>query len=190
MRHALSLLRSGVELCLCVGTVLLVLTANGWIARSLFESPEDRLELAASVGDHNQLRAALRDGASINSPGRCGWTPLMLAAQRGDCETAQLCLAAGADVRATGPRRFTALHWAATRGSVPMIQLLLSRRAAIDASDELGNTPLDRARFHGNGDCAAALIGAGARAGSENDAAMGATGVPHSGHRSGVAHRS
>ena len=67
---------------------------------------------------------------------------LIDAAKRSDVEAVRALVEQGLDVNARAADGATALHWAAYRGRVELIQLLIRSHAAVDATNDLGVTPL------------------------------------------------
>ncbi|MGE3273641.1 MAG: ankyrin repeat domain-containing protein [Vicinamibacterales bacterium] len=118
---------------------------------------------AAMAGDHEAVRALLKDGADVNATQGDGVTALHWAARRGDAELARMLIVAGANPRAT--TRFgdyTPLHLAAERGAGDVVAALVAAGANPDALTTTGASPLMLAA--GAGDIAAitALVDAGA----------------------------
>lgn len=65
------------------------------------------------------------------------------------------------NVNAVNPENgFTALHEAAVSGDVQIIKLLLRHKANHSAIDDLGETPLEKARFFGREEVASLLSSA------------------------------
>lgn len=127
--------------------------ANGW-------SPLIR---AVQAGKHALVRRLHEAGASLDSPGADGLTPLHWAAAGGDVATAALLLDLGA---AVDPRcdESTPLQWASFDGEAEVVELLLARGADPDAVDDQGRTALALAARveHGNRRTLDALLRAGA----------------------------
>ena len=107
---------------------------------------------AGLPADPDLMRVLLDSGADATLTHPNGTTVLMAAAGTasgsllGDDEEAlevvKLALEHGVDVNARNDDGDTALHGAAFRGHVPLIQFLVENGAELDATDDLGWTPL------------------------------------------------
>ncbi|MCB9898645.1 MAG: ankyrin repeat domain-containing protein [Planctomycetes bacterium] len=117
------------------------------------EEGETALMLATWQGDAELVRQLVARGAEVDPVGY-GVTPLLVAAEDGQRDALVALLESGADVAARdgGPDGPTALHWAAIidPGTTALVEALLAHGAPLDARDEDGRTPLDRALEHGN----------------------------------------
>lgn len=69
----------------------------------------------------------------------------------GDVAGIQERLAAGDDIAHADAQGFTALHFAAQQSHTDAVAALLAAGAPVDATDQLGNTPLWRAVFNDRG---------------------------------------
>jgi hemoglobin len=108
------------------------------------------LHFASGTGCLDVVASLLRLGTDPNMQDRAGHTPLYCVANECSSETGpelvRALVRAGADVNACGGvTRATALHMAARRGHVEVAQALLDCGAAIEAPDNKGDTPLQRA---------------------------------------------
>ena len=118
-------------------------------------------------GRHPLMVELLIDhGADVNAVNAISETILHHAVQSRDLKVIQLLIAKGVDVNAgttagSYPGQ-TALHFAALTGQVKAAELLLINDAEIDATDQLGYTPLRRAIDNRNADVAMLLIRKGA----------------------------
>jgi ankyrin repeat protein len=90
------------------------------------------------------LALLIARGASVNTKGRNGMTPLLYAAARGHSETGIALLEAGADPTATSKDKESALGFAVGSKTVPLIQELVARGADPLAKNKYGATPLER----------------------------------------------
>jgi len=93
-----------------------------------------------------------------------GRQPLHYAASRGDSVAARSLLDAGADPNFTDDNGYTPLHFAAQENQAAIVTLLLAHHANPSAADVHGNNPLWTAVMHAHGqkECAALLLQAGA----------------------------
>lgn len=115
------------------------------------------LHIASGDGCSEVVALLLRLGTNPNIEDRGGHTALYYVANECASETGAeivgLLVRAGADVNACGgATRATALHMAARRGYRVIARALLDSGAAVDAKDNKGDTPLQRAincRRHG-----------------------------------------
>jgi truncated hemoglobin YjbI len=108
------------------------------------------LHAASAAGCMEIVRPLLRLGMDPNVLDAVGHTPLYSTANECGGKTGpavvEALLAAGADVNARGGvTRATPLHIAARRGFVKIAQTLLDHGAEINARDNKGDTPLQRA---------------------------------------------
>jgi ankyrin repeat protein len=87
---------------------------------------------------------------------------LIDAAKRSDLATARTLVQQGLDVNARAGDGATALHWAAYRDQAELVQLLIKSNAAVNATNDLGVTPLWVASSRGTA-TVAALLAAGAK---------------------------
>ncbi len=108
------------------------------------------LHRCASEQQAATLRLLLEHGATVDSFGHEGETPLHMAAMGGFTEGVRLLLKAGADPNLReGPMGETALHHAAGNLSAGCVRLLMAAGANINAGCYLGRTPLDCAAEDG-----------------------------------------
>jgi ankyrin repeat protein len=98
-------------------------------------------------------------GADIHALDAGDRTPLHLAAEAGNVVEARILLANGAWVNGCSRSHETPLHVTA---SAEVAALLIENGALLDAENDFGRTPLDRAVCFGRVDCVAVLIDAGA----------------------------
>jgi ankyrin repeat protein len=118
---------------------------------------------AAMTGDHEAVRALLKQGVDVNAAMGDGMTALHWAAKKGNVELAQMLLYAGANVKAmTRLGGFTPLIMAAESGNVEMIDMLLKAGAEAKVATSNGTTPLMLAAVAGKADAVKLLIDKGA----------------------------
>ena len=66
------------------------------------KSLQDQLQDAIGLEKVGEVKSLLAAGASPDTPGSLGWTPLMCAAERENVEIIELLLEAGADMNKQG----------------------------------------------------------------------------------------
>jgi len=108
----------------------------------------DRVVVALSTGDVDQVSRMLSSGADVNSTDQGGRTALHYVAADGRVELGILLIAAGADVNARDKKGWTPLHAAAREYRVDIARLLLDHGAFVDPQDTYGNTPLSKAVYY------------------------------------------
>ena len=119
---------------------------------------------AAKSGDHEALRALLKQGADVNAAVGDGMTALHWAAARGDAVMTQMLIVAGANLQAT--TRFggyAPVHVAAERGHADVVRALAKGGADVNAATLNGTTPLMLAAASGDPSSIGALVDAGAQ---------------------------
>jgi ankyrin repeat protein len=116
---------------------------------------ERTFHVAAALGDVEEVRKFLADGADVDLPDKQGWPPLVRAVRNGHTAVVKELIDAGAAVNA---RRGIALHLAASLGDIEMVRLLLDAGADVNACQpSLFATPLDSA-LREEHEAAAALL--------------------------------
>ena len=126
------------------------------------------LHFAAGAGSLDVVAALLQLGTDPNAQARGGHTPLYCVANQCASETGpqvvRALIGAAADVNACGGvTHATALHMAARRGYLEIARVLLDCGAAINAKDNKGVTPLQRALNCRRNDVAQLLLDRGAK---------------------------
>ncbi len=141
----------------------IALCLAAWLAAAPSPSP---VADAAMRGDHDVVRALLRQGADVSAAQGDGMTALHWAAEHGDAELADVLLYAGANVGAvTRIGEYTPLHLASRTGSAAVVRALLKAGASVAArTSTTGVTPLHLAAEAGNTEIVATLLEAGADA--------------------------
>lgn len=132
-------------------------------AAFLNDDGQSALHLAAML-DEYMTRDVLRHGVDIDIHNLDGETPLMCAVKVDKKEVVTLLLEnnANVNVRASESGE-TCLHLATAKDKTGTItRLLLKRGADLEATDEMGLTPLSAAAFHGNDVVAQILVEQGA----------------------------
>lgn len=100
--------------------------------------PSERLLAAAEAGDLAGVRAAMTEGADINTRGQWGDTALNLSAERGHADVVVYLIGEGADVENVGGADKTPMMNAAFAGHAAIVLQLLAAGARI--SDDLLNS--------------------------------------------------
>jgi uncharacterized protein len=121
--------------------------------------------------DIPEIEAALSQHPSVDIQDLDGNTPLIRAAFLGQVPTVKLLQARRARLDAANDIGDTALHFVAQELNAPVMQTLLNAGATVDAVDQHGNTPLQRAVFaaqDGSEPVIRLLLAAGADAGHKN----------------------
>ena len=98
------------------------------------------LHTAAVLGDLDEVKQLLANGADINRKDNAGWTPLRMAAFYGFKEVAEFLIASGADVNVKDIEGYTPLHMAVLHPEI--VKLLLSNGADVNSKNKDGETPL------------------------------------------------
>jgi len=141
-------------------TVLIPLTGCG--------QAEFALKQAITKGDAAAAKAALDQGADVNTRDPEGRTALMLAADQGRSEIVKLLLDKRADVDAKDKEDHTALMLAAQQASTETVKLLLDGGATVDVKDKDGSTALMLAALNGNTDMVKLMLDKGADVNAKN----------------------
>jgi ankyrin repeat protein len=138
--------------------LLAVLTAAGLSAGS----PDMRLMDAVKSGNHDTVRALLKQRADVNAAEPDGMTPLHWAVRANDAASAELLIHAGANVKAANRYGITPLSLAATNGNAALVEALVKAGASPNESLPEGETVLMTAARTGNADAVRILIAHGA----------------------------
>ena len=111
----------------------------------------EKLQIAAEVGNLDQLKSLLQNGNNVNSTDNRGRTPLYNAALCGHEDMVDYLLNHGADPNkgASWKGNQRPIHVAAMYGHVEIIQDLLRHGAKIDACTSAKETALHKAAWHG-----------------------------------------
>jgi ankyrin repeat protein len=121
---------------LCAGALATV-TAIGlgglWYRHTLHE----RMIQALDSWDAAVVASCIRQGESLNQPGRYGTTPLMVAARCGDSRLAQQLIRQGAQVNARNDTHDTAFLIAAQASRLDVLQVLAAEHADFSADEAL-----------------------------------------------------
>src|SRR5690606_21549860 len=107
---------------------------------------------ACAEGRADEALFLLSRGAHADARAADGRAPLHDAAGAGHVEIARALIKAGADPLARTADNTTAMHFAAGRGRVEMLTLLISHKAPVNVRNDVGASPLDRARLHEHAD--------------------------------------
>lgn len=106
------------------------------------------------------VKAAVREGAPVNTHGVEGVTPLIVAAEAGDLDYVRKLLASGAAVNAYDEHSRSALCWAAESGHSVVVLELLRQGAALQAQepfDDSWSSPRATAKSAGHQEIAVLL---------------------------------
>lgn len=129
------------------------------------------LRKAATRGDAEKVRQALKDGAPLETLNENKWTPIMLAAQGGHAEVFRILVDAGANLQHRGLSDTDLIGCAAEGGNVEILQFLLKTGHPVEGywnprsreEKRMGNfTPLMNAALNGHLDAVRVLLAAGA----------------------------
>ena len=126
-------------------------------------SPATSVVDAAMQGNHEAVKALLKDGADVNTAQGDGMTALHWAVQKGDFDLTKTLLYAGANVKATTRiGGYSPLLIASRMGNAPMIDTLLAGGADPNAATANGTTAVMLAAQAGNAAAVGALLDRGA----------------------------
>ncbi len=109
---------------------------------------KQNLLTAVVKGDVPAARAALEQGADIESRNDSERTGLTLSALKGQIEMVDLFLEKGANIESKDGAGMTPLLWACFGGNVKVTERLLAKGADIYAKDASGGTVLTWAKDH------------------------------------------
>ena len=149
------MVRFGMQSILRLSLILLLLgltAAQAWCVLNAVSddlSPAERMFVAVSAGDANEVRDLLRQGVSPVARDSSRMTPLMCAAGSGRLEIAQLLIASGSPLDSTDRYGMTPLLHAVRADNIDMVTLLLgscehqdrmeSEKAAVAFADRCGS---------------------------------------------------
>lgn len=105
-------------------------------------SDNTALHLACWFGYRDVIEFLLERGAELEARNLAEETPLGVACSRGKAEIVDLLLARGADPSARDRQQRSLLHLACAAGCAATARRLLEAGLKVDATDELGFTPL------------------------------------------------
>ena len=118
-----------------------------------WRQPPHKSELWAAVqqGDETRVNQVITHGCDVNETFQ-GWTPLMKASEEGHVTIMQVLIDANADIEARNKKGRTALSFAAAPSmkrptQEAAMKLLLNSGADANSKDDLGNTPVQRAKM-------------------------------------------
>ena len=149
-------LTTGLFFCAMVALGLSALTHAAPVGAATFVE-------AAMNGNHEAVRALLKDGVDVNTTQADGMTALHWAAQKGDVELAKVLLYASANLKATTRiGGYTPLLIASKNGDAAMIDTLTQAGADVSATTMNGTTPLMLASAAGKPAAVKSLIDRGA----------------------------
>jgi uncharacterized protein len=126
-------------------------------------SPATSVVDAAMQGNHDAVRALLKEGADVNTAQGDGMTALHWAVQKSDFDLTKTLLYAGANVKATTRiGGYSPLLIASRMGNAPMIDTLIAGGADPNAATANGTTAVMLAAQAGNAAAVGALLDRGA----------------------------
>jgi len=112
---------------------------------------------AACLGDVDEVKRLIAEGADINAKSDSGWTPLHRAVYEGHESLVELLVTRGADINAQFRLGGTPLSFAAIKGQKDMVEFLLAKGADINIG-----TPLVGAAVNGHTAIVELLLARGA----------------------------
>jgi hypothetical protein len=116
-------------------------------AKEAEQDPDDMLFLAASIGDIEKTKAAIKKGADVNSRHINQNTALHAASVQSKYDIMKLLVESGADVNAKNQDGLTPLMMVAFEtGDAKAAVLLLDSKARVNEKDRSGVTALDLAK--------------------------------------------
>lgn len=125
------------------GGGLAVISLLAW--RAAVGGDAGALADAAMNGDVDAVRALVKRGADVNTPGAFGTPALHWRVRVDDVPGAKFLLESGADANGTTERGVTPLGLAIENGNAAMVSLLLQAGADVNHAERTGETPLMRA---------------------------------------------
>jgi ankyrin repeat protein len=125
---------------------------------ALIDGRQPALHLAIQEEQTDIVKALLDNGASINSSGYHGWTPLHIAASIGNLTLVELCISHGANVQALTDTAQTALHKACASKNVWVVKAVLEAGADKEAKNQRGMRSLHIAAHQNNMEMVRLLI--------------------------------
>jgi len=121
------------------------------------------LAVASRTGDLATVKELIEGGSPVNGEDENRFTPLFYAAANNHIEVTAYLLGKGADPNAhSSESGTTALLLASQMGHPGIVKLLLDKGAQINATDNLGMTPLIRAAYSCKEDVVEILLNRGA----------------------------
>jgi ankyrin repeat protein len=132
------------------------------VAISIARAADTTLLDAAESGDRAAALRLLAKGATPNTPGADGTTPIMYAAANDDLDLVRALIKAGANVKLKNQFGTSAIAEAAIIGSAPIVDALLKAGADPNTTNPDGETPLMEAARSGKVEAAKRLLDAGA----------------------------
>ena len=109
------------------------------------EAAQRRLKTAVFLGDVDDARRALDDGADVRQVDEFAYSLLNSAVLQGNVDVARLLLDRGADMNQLNRNGYSPLSRAVLQGNVGVARLLLDRGADVRQVDRNGTTPLSAA---------------------------------------------
>jgi hypothetical protein len=124
----------------------------------------DELMRAASIGNVEYIRSAVRTPALLDARDRFGQTAVHWAAYRGQLQVLQLLVEAGGSLSLRDNDGRVALHWAVRKDRTRCVRYIIQRGSPLDVQTKgTGETALHKAARQGNAFTVEMLLVAGAR---------------------------
>jgi ankyrin repeat protein len=142
----------GLALLVAIGTVAIATAAGG--STPLID--------AVKAGNRDEMRALLKNSASVNVPEADGTTALHWAVRADDVETVRALLRAGAKADVANRNGVTPLSLAALNGTRSVVEALIEAGADVNARLPQGQTALMMAARAGHVDALNLLLSRGA----------------------------
>jgi len=111
--------------------LLLCLILIGLVNCSNKQANENLLKYS-QVGDFENVKIALEEGADVHAKNENGYTALLVTAWGGNTDVAKLLIEKGADVNVKGNDDWTPLMYAAQEGHTEIVKLLIENNADVN----------------------------------------------------------
>ena len=139
---------------------VMVIIHGGDLKKASRTELNERLHIAAALGDIESVHILMAEGADVDDPDLEGRTAVIEAAWRGYPNIVKSLISNGANLAATDGTGKNAVIWAAINGHAEVISGLISAGAPTNEQDDEGMTALMRAAWNGHTDAVDALLAA------------------------------